>query len=115
MQATEIAEIISKTLDDNKAKDIVGLDVRDLTSITDYMIICTAGSSRQAKALADKVLRACREHDIRPLNSMNENSAEWQLLDFNDVIVHVMLSDTREFYQLEKLWDKTQAMRGDAE
>ncbi|OGT49969.1 MAG: ribosome silencing factor [Gammaproteobacteria bacterium RIFCSPHIGHO2_12_FULL_41_15] len=115
MQPSELAELITKTLDENKAKDIIALNVRDLTSVTDYMVICTAGSTRQAKALCDKVLRICREHHLRPLNSLDESASEWQLLDYNDVIVHIMLPDTREFYQLEKLWDKTQAIRRETE
>ncbi len=111
MQATDLANLITSTLDENKARDIVGLNVSDLTTVTDYMIICTANSSRQVNALVDKVTRACREQEIRPLNSLERSDSDWQLLDYSDVIVHIMLAESREFYQLEKLWDKAQAER----
>ncbi|MGH8597680.1 MAG: ribosome silencing factor [Gammaproteobacteria bacterium] len=95
----------TKALDDGKAVDIKVLDVRNLTSMTDYMVFATGRSSRQVKALAGHVADAARTLQQRPLGVEGEEAAEWVLIDLGDVIVHVMQSETREFYQVEKLWE----------
>lgn len=101
-----LRDLISVSLDDGKAEDIRVLDVRSLTNITDYMVVASGRSSRQVKALTDRVLEAARARDIRPLGVEGENAGEWVLIDFGDVVVHTMQPETRDFYQLEKLWDK---------
>ena len=100
----QLVNAATKALDDGKAVDIKVLDVRKLTSMTDYMVLATGRSSRQVKALAQHVTEASRTLKNRPLGVEGEDAAEWVLIDLGDVIVHVMQAETREFYQLEKLW-----------
>jgi len=110
-----IAVLAAQVLDDNKALDIQILDVRKLTSVTDFMIIATGRSSRHVKALADHVAVAVRTagHDL--LGIEGESAAEWILIDLGDAIVHVMQAQTRAFYQLEKLWAPLPARKAAAE
>ncbi len=111
LTARKLTTAVTTALDDGKAQDIKVLDVRKLTSIADFMVVATGRSSRQVKALADKVADAARELKVRPLGMEGEQSAEWVLIDLGDVIVHVMQPVAREFYQLEKLWETPKAPR----
>lgn len=104
MQAEELRDLVTRALDDVKGVDVKVLDVRGKTAITDFMIIATGTSDRHVKALADNVLKEARDAGIRPLGVEGERSAEWILLDLNDAVVHVMLREVRDFYNLEKLW-----------
>lgn len=99
-----LLDTVTKALDDGKAVDIRVLDVRKLTTMADYMVVATGRSSRQVKALADQVEAAARALKQRPLGVEGQQAAEWILIDLGDVICHVMQAETREFYQLEKLW-----------
>ena len=101
------ARLITDTMEDLKAQDVQTLDVRALTTMTDYMVIASGRSARQVKAIADKVIEAAKTRKVRPLGVEGEQQAEWILIDFGDVIAHVMHPDTREYYQLEKLWSVT--------
>lgn len=102
-----LRDLITVSLDDGKANDIRVLDVREMTSITDYMVVASGRSSRQVKALKERVLDTARVHDVRPIGVEGENAGEWVLIDFGDVVVHAMQQETRNFFQLEKLWDNT--------
>lgn len=101
-----LCDLLAESLDDGKAEDIRVLDVRGMTSIADFMIVASGRSSRQVKALKDRVLEAARDRNLRPLGVEGENTGEWILMDFGDVIVHTMRPETRDFYQLEKLWER---------
>jgi ribosome-associated protein len=98
-----------------KGIDIVSIDVRSLTSITDYMIICTGRSTRQVKALADSVAIKCKEIGVKNIQLEGEKESEWILVDLGDVVVHLMLASTRTFYRLEDLWEPIKEMRGQQE
>ncbi|CBL44029.1 Iojap-related protein [gamma proteobacterium HdN1] len=107
ISAEDIKNAALTALDDMKAKDVVCLDIKPLTSMADYMIVASGTSTRHVKASADKVEEAARTLGVRPLGVEGAQAAEWVLVDLNDVIVHVMTPDTRRFYDLEKLWSIT--------
>lgn len=99
-----IQQLAIKILDDHKGVNIQTLDVRKQTSIADFMIICSATSNRHAKSLADNLIVKVKAEGIQPLGIEGERECEWILIDLIDVIVHIMLPATRDFYNLEKLW-----------
>ncbi len=104
MNSKELCELIIDSLEDGKAKEIVKLDVRDLTTMTDYMVVASGTSNRHVRALANAVADKAREAGHRPIGIEGEEGSEWVLLDLQDALVHVMLPRVREFYNLEKLW-----------
>lgn len=93
-------------LDNAKAKDIVILDVRGITSIADTMVICTGTSSRHLQSIADKLAEAAKKIEQPPLSIEGEPGTDWILVDLGDAIVHIMLKEARAFYDLEGLWQK---------
>lgn len=100
----EIKKIIIKVLKEHKAIDVVALDIKKLTNIADYMIICTANSTTHVKTLSEKIREELARINIKPIGVEGENTREWMLTDFGRIIVHVMLKAVRESYSLEKLW-----------
>ena len=101
---TPLLKIILNVLDDYKAIDVVLLDVQAMTSITNYMVICSGTSGRHVRSLAEHVMTDCKQQGYKILGSEGIDAGEWALVDTGDVIVHLMGVDTRDFYQLEKLW-----------
>lgn len=104
MKIKKLIDLILKALDDAKALDVTVFEVSKLTSISDYMIIASGRSKRQVNALAEKVSEVAKENGITPLGTEGKKEGEWVLVDLGDIIVHLMHPDTREYYQLEKLW-----------
>jgi ribosome-associated protein len=101
----EIAQLATLILDEKKARDIVVLKTFDVTVLADYFIIATAGSVRQIKALADELadrVAEAGEPALRPVRKQDNNT--WMLIDFGSVIVHIFTEETRQFYDLERLW-----------
>jgi ribosome-associated protein len=101
----EIADRAIAVLEDHKATDIRCIDVAHLTTMMDYMIVATGRSDRHVRALGDALMTYCKENGIEILGTEGQQSAEWLLVDLADVVVHVMLPRTREFYDIEKLWE----------
>lgn len=99
-----LKDIVIDALEDMKAKDITILDVKPLTSVADLMIVVSGTSNRHVKAIADNVREKVKQNGLQPLGVEGEDAAEWVLVDLGDIIVHIMLPDTRRFYDLEKLW-----------
>ncbi len=99
-----LSELILDALDDLKAVDPVVIDVRPLTSVMDYLVIASGTSTRHVKSLADNVQVKAKAQGARPIGMEGETVGEWVLVDFGDVVVHVMQPATRGFYDLERLW-----------
>lgn len=104
MKNTKFIKQITKVLDEAKGTQIEVIDVAGKSSFTDHMIIVSGGSTRHVKALANQAVVESKKRGIIPIGMEGEADAEWVLVDLGDVIVHVMQSKIREFYQLEKLW-----------
>jgi len=104
MNSEQLCTLIVDALDDVKAQDITKLDVRKMTTVTDYMIVASGTSNRHVKALVDNVAEKAREAGHKAIGVEGEEGGEWVLLDLQDALVHVMLPKVREFYNLEKLW-----------
>lgn len=95
---------IAQALYDKKAKDIVALDIADITSLGNYFIICTCTSSAQLRACTDEVEEKLEEMGIKPTHKEGYGGGTWILMDYGDIIVHIMHEETRAFYSLENLW-----------
>jgi ribosome-associated protein len=104
MQAEQLRELVVSALEDIKAQDVSVIDVRDRTSVTDYMVLASGTSNRHVKSLADSVVSEAREKGVRAGNIEGSGVSDWILVDLGDVVVHVMMPATREFYDLEQLW-----------
>lgn len=105
MNPEEIANAVAELAADRKALDIVELDLRGIASYADYFVICTGRSDRQAKAIHDAIHLGMKErYGILPTRVEGATQANWILMDYSDVIVHVFTPDIREYYRLEQLW-----------
>ncbi|WP_226643077.1 ribosome silencing factor [Microbulbifer variabilis] len=112
---TNIKDIALNALEDLKGKDIVALDVSEFSDVMDNLVICTGTSSRQVKSLADNVVEELKKEGVRPIGVEGKEQGEWVLVDYGDLVVHVMLADVRNFYDLEKLWSMTPNTRDEAD
>jgi ribosome-associated protein len=101
----QIADTAIEVLDEHKAQDVRCLEVSHLTPIFDYMIVASGRSDRHVRALGDALITYCKDHGIEILGSEGQEAGEWILVDLVDVVVHVMLPRTRDFYEIEKLWE----------
>lgn len=104
MKSEALRDLVIKSIEDMKGVDVTLLDVRNMTTITDYMIVVSGTSSRHLKSIINNVVVDAKEAGCTPLGTEGENDGEWALVDLGDIVVHVMLPQTRDFYQLEKLW-----------
>jgi len=112
MMTTEKIRLLAiQALDDLQAIDLVCIDVQPLTSITDFMIICSGRSTRHVKSLADNVAMKAKEQGVTRVHVEGENDGEWVLVDLGDVVIHVMMPTTRAFYSLEELWEPIKELR----
>jgi ribosome-associated protein len=106
MDSKKLALLCQKYADDKKAEDIVALDVRKLSSVADYFVICSGTSEPHLRAISDAITTGLRdEHGLRPRAIDGTLQTAWIVMDYFDVIVHVMKSDVREKYDLEALWN----------
>ncbi len=105
---TLLAAVLS-SLNDDKAEDIVQIDLRGKTAIGDYMVICSGRSSRQVAAISEKLVERLKAQFGRTARIEGKNTGDWVLIDTGDVIVHVFRPEVRDFYQLEKMWQPTAA------
>ncbi len=108
LQTEAMKKLAIEALEALKAENIVVLDVRGRASFTDSMIFASGKSTRHVISIADSVIEAAKAANLPPLGVEGETVGEWVLVDLGDVIIHVMLPDTRVFYELEKLWSEEQ-------
>ncbi|MBC7697781.1 MAG: ribosome silencing factor [Bacteroidia bacterium] len=110
LEAMKLAVV--DAIEDIKGFDITVMDVRKLTSMTSYMIVASATSSRQAKSIADNVREKLKEKGYSIRGTEGEKEGEWVLVDLNDIVVHIMVPTTRAYYNLEQLWGEAENRRG---
>ncbi|RMU60926.1 Ribosomal silencing factor RsfS, partial [Pseudomonas savastanoi pv. glycinea] len=111
MSSEEVINVAIAALEEVKGADILTIDVRDKTSIADYMLICTGTSNRQLNALVDNVRDKVKAAGLKSLSEEGKGDSDWVLLDLGDVIVHVMTAAARQFYDLERLWQGAEQSR----
>ncbi|KGM56046.1 iojap family protein [Lysobacter daejeonensis GH1-9] len=99
-----LLQTVRDAVENLKAKDVVEIDVRGKSTVTDHLVIASGTSTRHVKSIADEVVKFAKKLDVMPLGVEGEREAEWVLVDLGDVVVHVMLPRVREFYALERLW-----------
>ncbi|MGJ8582397.1 MAG: ribosome silencing factor [Psychromonas sp.] len=107
MQDDQLKAFIINQLEDMKAKEITTIDVAGISDVTDTLIICTGTSKRHVRSIAEQTALAAKNAGEVPLGVEGVEGSEWVLIDMGNVVVHVMQDETRQFYQLEKLWTET--------
>ena len=105
-KSLNLKKTIIKTLDLNKAHDIVSIDLKDKSSMADYMIIASGTSSRHIQSLSEQVLEKLRKNGIKNSKIEGKDSNEWKLVDGIDLIIHIFHPEKRKFYELEKMWSE---------
>lgn len=106
MEIDVLKDKLIELLEEIKAQDVQTFNVADLTTVTDYMIVTSGTSNRHTRSIAAHVMDEMRDREgIKPVGSEGEDHGEWVLIDYGDVVVHVMQQQVRDFYQLEKLWN----------
>ena len=103
---SDLKQIIIHTLDINKAQDIVSIDLKDKSSMADFMIIASGTSSRHIQALSEQVLEKFKDNGLKDSKIEGKESNEWKLVDGIDLIVHIFHPEKRKFYELEKIWSE---------
>jgi len=111
ISAEEIVELTKIALDDVKAQDVLVIDVREKNSITDFMVIATGTSNRQISAMREKVRELVKAKGVKPLGEEGAGDSDWVLLDLDTVVVHMMTAASRQFYDLERLWQGAEQSR----
>lgn len=109
MEIEKILNIATEALKEIKAKDITTIDVEHLTQMMRYIVICTATSTTHANALSKNLEATIKKNKIELLGIEGQANSGWILVDLGDVVIHIMLEETRDFYQLEKLWNLPKA------
>lgn len=108
MESNELVNYVTELILQKKGSDVLVLNLKKQTTVTDYFIICSASSDIQIKAIADNIIKETKKIGQKPWHNEGYNNLSWVLLDFIDVVVHIFLNNVRKFYNLEGLW-------GDAE
>ena len=110
MKVTEIKNIIEKILDDNKAKDIISINLKNKSYIADYMVIASGTSSRHLQALSEILVAELKKLGMNNCKIEGKDSKDWKLVDTQDIIVHIFHPEKREFYDLENMWSEENPM-----
>ncbi len=110
LEAIEIARKAVEIASDKQATDIVLLDVRDVVSFADYFVICSGESGRQISAVYEEMMHSLKKEGITPRHREGTAESGWLLLDYIDVIIHIFISDARQYYQLDELWEQAKTV-----
>ena len=110
----KVKDLVVSALEDMKAVDLTVIDVQGKSSLTDYMVIVSGTSSRHVKAMANNVVIEAKKAGIPPMGVEGEQQGEWVLVDMGDVVAHIMMPETRAFYQLEKFWSDVGSDEGES-
>ena len=103
---SDLKNVVISTLDFNKAQDIITIDLKDISSMADYMIIASGTSSRHIQSLSEQVLEKLKDNGVKVSKIEGKDSNEWKLVDGIDLIVHIFHPEKRKFYELEKIWSE---------
>ena len=103
---SDLKQLVINTLDINKAQDIISIDLKDKSSIADYMIIASGSSSRHIQSLSEQVLEKLKDNGVKESKIEGKDSNEWKLVDGIDLIIHIFHPEKRKFYELEKMWSE---------
>ena len=103
---SNLKQIIIKTLDSNKAQDIISINLKDKSSMADFMIIASGTSSRHIQSLSEQVLKKLQDYGVKQSKIEGQDSNEWKLVDGIDLIVHIFHPEKRKFYEIEKMWSE---------
>lgn len=106
MQSVELLDFVIEKIDDMKGRDVVKLDVQKKSTITDFMVVCSGNSKKHVQSIGENVALEAKNNGLQPIGVEGKETGEWVLVDLGSVIVHVMQESTRDFYQLEKLWEE---------
>lgn len=106
MDSTALAALVVRAIEDIKGRDVVSIDVHELTDVMDIMVVASGTSSRHVKSIASNVVDAARDAGERTIGTEGVDAGEWILVDFGGVVVHVMSEEARRFYAIEKLWSE---------
>ncbi len=112
IETARILAHIVESLDDLKGLDVRTIEVKDISDVTDYMVLASGTSNRHVRSLVNRITEDLKESGVRPLGVEGRESSEWVLVDYGDIVVHVMQQETRGFYDLERLWTELPAESG---
>ncbi|WP_017472637.1 ribosome silencing factor [Amphibacillus jilinensis] len=104
MNDMDLLKLVVKAADDKRANDIITLDMKGLSTVADYFIICDATSERQTQAIAREIIDQAEKHEIEVKRSEGFEQAKWILIDLGDIVCHVFRQEDRQYYNLERLW-----------
>lgn len=107
MELDSILQPIVDAIDDAKGLNVDVLDVQEMTDVTDHMVVVSGSSVRHVKSIMRSIVQRMSDLDHKPSGLEGDQHAQWILLDYNDVVIHIMLTEVREFYDLERLWNRT--------
>ncbi|BBB89732.1 MAG TPA: ribosome silencing factor [Methylomusa anaerophila] len=109
-KVNELTQDIAQAASDKKARDILIMDLTNISPVTDHFVICSAGSTTQVKAIADHIEEKLAAKGIKPLHKEGYRESHWILLDYGSCVAHIFVEEDRQFYQLERLWNDAKAI-----
>lgn len=115
LEPTQKAELISRAAEDRRALDVVVMDMRPVTTICDYFVICHGRSTQHLQAISEEIQKQMKDHGIRPSHVEGTRQGGWIVMDYLHVVVHIFTEETRRVYDLQRLWSDAQVIAGNAD